>query len=305
VGRAIIDLPFWVWFVYFDVAFWFLTAPAAIILMIIGWRGAGGFRGLRRVAFGAAALLAIPFPIAATFIVIGEINAAANLAALHRTLDRDETVAGMALPAGTRILFRDKAHMGIASIDLPGAVNIRGMRLAGTVAWNDYSQVWSATLAEDQGLDGWPCRAGSIEFDKDGTVQECELTKTYELLEFALPPGTDVRRGTDGKPWALRLPEDAGLAMPALSTMAPPGVTLLVTSNGRLENMSSGHGQTIVVRGVPLNSMNLSLRGDQVVAALAAPFMVDGEMRPAATGVQVDLPSGGIVLARKNWWLSE
>jgi hypothetical protein len=103
----------------------------------------------------------------------------------------------------------------------------------------------------------------------------------------------------------LRLPEDAGLAMPALSTTAPPGVTLLVTSNGRLENMSSGHGQTIVVRGVPLNSMNLSLRGDHVVAALAAPFMVDGEMRPAATGVQVDLPSGGIVLARKNWWLSE
>jgi hypothetical protein len=47
------------------------------------------------------------------------------------------------------------------------------------------------------------------------------------------------------------------------------------------------------------------LRGDQVVATLAAPFMVDGQMRPAATGVQVDLSSGGIELAGKNWWLSE
>ena len=38
-----------------------------------------------RWAFGAA-LLAMLFPIAATFIVVGEINDAANLAALQRTL---------------------------------------------------------------------------------------------------------------------------------------------------------------------------------------------------------------------------
>jgi hypothetical protein len=305
VGRAIIDLPFWVWFVYFDVAFWFLTAPAAIILLVIGWRRAGWLHGLRWLAFGAAALLAIPFPIAATYIVVGEINAAANLAALQRTLDRDETVAGLVLPAGSRILFRDKAHAGVASIDLPGAANIRGMRLAGTLDWNDYGQVWNGTLADDQRLDGWPCGAGPIAFDIDGTVQECKLATAHELLGLTLPPGTDVSRGTEGKPWALRLPEDAGLVVPALSTMAPPGVTLLVTNNGRLETMSSGHGQTIVVRGVPLNSMNLSLRGDQVVAVLAAPFPVAGEMRPADTGVQIDFPSGGITLARKNWWLSE
>jgi hypothetical protein len=68
--------------------------------------------------------------------------------------------------------------------------------------------------------------------------------------------------------------------------------------------MTSGRGQTIVVRGAPLNSMNRYGRGDQVVA-LAAPFMVAGEMRPAETGVRIDLATGGISLAGKNWWLSE
>ena len=95
-----------------------------------------------------------------------------------------------------------------------------------------------------------------------------------------------------------------GLLFP-YSDDGAPGVTLLVTSSGRLENMSAGLGQTILVHGVPLNSMNLSLRGDQVVAALAAPFWFADEMRPADTGVQTDLPSGSIALAGKNWWLSE
>jgi hypothetical protein len=49
--------------------------------------------------------------------------------------------------------------------------------------------------------------------------------------------------------------------------------------------------------------MNLYLRGDQVVAALAALFMVAGEIRPAE--VRIDLPSGGIALAQRKWWLSE
>jgi len=67
----------------------------------------------------------------------------------------------------------------------------------------------------------------------------------------------------------------------------------------------SGHGQAIVVRGVPLNSMDLYLRGDQAVAALAEPFMVAGEMQPDETGVGIDLANGAIALTGENWWLSE
>ncbi|HEY6254900.1 MAG TPA: hypothetical protein VIY51_03815 [Xanthobacteraceae bacterium] len=298
-------LPFWIWFIYFDVKFWFLTVPAAIILMLAGWYGANWLGGLRWAAFGAAALLTISFPIAAVIYVVAEFHSAANLARLQRTLDRDETVDGLPLPAGSTIGFRDEAHSIVVSIDLPRATDIRGLRVVGTLTWYDFSQLWSGSLAEDQRLDGWPCRAGAVEFDNQGVVQKCELAAEHELLGLTLPPGTNVSRGTDGKAWDFRLPADAGLAVPLLAATVPPGVTLSVASNGRLERIASGHGQAIVVRGVPLNSMNFYVRGDQVVAGLAEPFMVAGEMRPAETGIRIDLPTGGVSLAGKNWWLSE
>jgi hypothetical protein len=303
MGRNIVDLPFWL--VYFDVTFWFVTAPAAIVLMVVGRYGGRLLHGLRWVAFGAAALLAAPFPFAAVFILIDQIRSSSNLAALQRTLDRDETVGGLALPAGSKVYFTDKAHAGIGAIDLPGATHVLGVHVVGTLVWNDVGHVWTGTLADDQRLDSWPCRAGPVEFGNDGTVQECTLATALELLGFALPPGTGVTRGSDSKPWALRLPEDDGLVIPALSTMAPHGVTLFVTSSGRVERINSGYGQTIVVRGVPLDSMNLYVRGDQVVAALAVPYTVAGELRPAQTGVRIDLSTGGVALAGKNWWLSE
>lgn len=302
--RSAVVLPFWFWLMYADVVYWYLTVPAAIALLLLGWYGADWPHGLRWIAFGGAALLAVPFPLAAAAIVYGEIRAAANLAALQRTLERDETIAGLALPAGSRIQFRDKAHSAVASIDLPHAADIRGMRLTDKLAWSDYTRTWSGTLAADQRLDGWPCRAGPMEFDADGVVQTCELAATHELLGLTLPPGTHITRGSDDKPYALRLPADADMQVPALATTAPAGVTLWVASDGRLTRIASGHGQTIVVRGVPLNSMNFFMRGDQVVAALAEPFMVAGAMQGAGTGVRVDLPSGEVSLAGKNWWLS-
>jgi hypothetical protein len=301
----IVNLPPWVWFISFDVVFWFVSAPVAIALVLIGWYGADWLRGLRWVAFGTAALLALPFPIAGALVIFGKIRAAIDLAALKRTLDRDETIAGMPLPAGSTIRFRDRALTSIGSIELPRATDVLGLRVIGNVDWNYYSHVWSGTLAEDQEVDGWPCRAGLVEFDERGVVQSCDLAAEHELLGFALPRGAHVTRGGADKPWAIRLPADAGMAVPTLAATAPAGVTLSIASDGRLERITSGDGQTIVVRGVPLNSMSLYVRGDQVIAALAEPLMVAGEMRPAETGVRIDLASGAISLAGKNWWLSE
>jgi TolB-like protein len=65
-------------------------------------------------------------------------------------------------------------------------------------------------------------------------------------------------------------------------------------SDGLLEGISSGHEQTIVVRGVPFNSKNFHLQGKRVVSELAEPYFVAGEMRPAGTGVRIDLPTGNV-----------
>ena len=300
-GPRVLRLPWWVWLGYLDVKFWFVTIPAAIVLAIVGWYGAKWLGGLHWALFGAAALLAMPFLAAAVIFVISEIKAAAY----WRTLDRDETVAGLPLPAGSRIYFRDKAHSSINSIDLPHVTDIRGMRLVGKLKryekWSDSGPVWSGTLAEDQRLDGLPCLAGHVPFDKfgtifddDGIVQRCTLAAAHELLVLKLPRGTTVWRGNDNKPWRLLLPADAGVDIPSLSTTAPSGVTLTVANDGRLEGMSSGDDQTIVVRGVPLNSMNFHLQGEQVISQLADRFQVAGEMRLAGTGVRIDLPTGQV-----------
>jgi hypothetical protein len=300
----IVNLPFWVWFIYFDVAFWYVTVPAAIALLLVAQYGADWLRSLRWAAFGAAMLLALPFPIAGALVIIGEISSAVNLAALERTLDHDETIAGLPLPVGSTVRFRDKTRTSVVSIELPRATDILGLHLVGTVDWSEFDHAWAGTLNEDQRLDGWPCRAASIAFDQAGLVQSCELAAPYGLLGFDLPRGSHVARGSADRPWTLRLPGDADMAIPA-STTAPAGITLSVAGDGRVERITSGNDQTIIVRGVPLNSMNFCVRRDGVVAALAEPFLVEGEMRPAGTGVRVDLSSSAVLLAGKNWWLQE
>jgi hypothetical protein len=295
--------PFLFQLVFLDVTFWFLTIPAAAVLVIVGWYAP---YGLRWVAFGAAVLLAVPVPVVGGFVMIDRIETAHKLAALERSLDRDESVAGVALPAGSKVYFADASHARISWVELPGAASIRGVRVVGNIDWVDGSRLWHGMLAEDQRLDGWPCHAGLVEFDDNGLVQECEFAAGHEVLGFTLPPGTTVTRGDATKPWKLRLPGNAGAVVPVLSTTAPPGVTLFVKSNGELDRLNSGDGQTIMVRGVPLSSMNLYLRDTgTVVAALAVPFMVAGEMQPAGTGVRTDLITGEVSLAGKNWWLRD
>ncbi len=298
-------LPFWVWFVYLDVKFWFLTVPAAIALMLAGWHGAPWLGAARWGAFALAAILAIPFPLAGAFMIFGEVRSAAAMAARSRTLGSEETVAGMKLPAGATVLFRDKARSKVASIELPRPASILGMDLTGTLLWNDVSQTWSGMLAKDQLLDGWPCGAGPVEFDGEGMIQTCDLAGAHRLLGYALPPGTHVSRGNGGKPWAFRLPPDGELEVPVLAATAPGGVTLYVSQDGRLEGIDSGHGQTIIVHGVPLNSMNFYLRDGRAVAALAEAYRVGEELLPKATGVEIDLASSEIMPAPKNWWLTK
>jgi hypothetical protein len=315
-------MPRWFWAAFTIIHFWYLTIPATIALALVGWIGADWLQGFRWIVFGAATLLALPLSLGGTLTILGAIHAARKLAARQRLLDRDETVAGLPLPIGTKIQFRDEAHTGIESIDLPRPTKVRGALVAGRLKWNDIQKIWSGMLAEDQDLGGLPCRGPdaiefdhhAIEFDDQGIVQRCQLASAHELLGFTLPRGTTVYRGDNSKPWRFRLPPNAGVAILALATSAPPGVTLSVANDGRLVDVGSGHGQTIVVRDVPLASnlyvdvdgypfaASLYVRGDHVVGALKEPFMVAGEMQPAGTGVRIDLTSGDVSLAGKTWW---
>ncbi len=291
--------PVWFWAIYTSVHFWYLTVPAASGFLLVGWLGADLLGRLRWVAFGAAALIAMPFPAAGVLYLVQTIVAAS----FWRKLAHEETLVGVRLPAGSRLRFSDRAHTDLISVDLPRMAEILGLQLVGRLAryerWDDVGPVWSGTLAHDQRVNGVPCRGGEIASDKFGTVFDThgvvhrfELAEAHDFFGLTFPAGTVVGRGSTKRPWHFRLPADMGVHIPALATTSPPGVTLTVGSEGRLEQIDSGHGQTIVVCGLPLNSKNFHLSGDQVVSELAQPFVIDGQMHPAATNVVIALSSG-------------
>jgi hypothetical protein len=298
-----INLPVWFMAGYLVVMGWYVSVPAMIVLTLVGF-SSDLARGWRLAAFGATTLLAAPFIVYGVGTAIDAIKYRKFQAEVHRTLDRAESVTGLTLPAGSDIYFTDKSQTQILSVRLPVVTAIRGVRVTGTLTWQDVGNVWESELASDQVIGGFPCAAGFITFDNDGTVYECRLAAAHGLLGFMLPKGTKVTRGDNKKPWNLLLPDDAGLAIPALAATAPPGAMLHVSGDGRLESTSSGDGATMIVHGVPLNSMNLFVRSDHVVASLKEPFLVAGEMQPADTGVRIDLATGDVSLAGKNWWLA-
>jgi hypothetical protein len=298
-----LNFPFWFTAGIFVVVGWYVSVPAIVVLGLVGCF-AHINRGWRVAAFGAAALLSAPLVVYVVLTINDDAKYNKWRAETHRILARDETVTGLALPAGSEIDFTDKSRTQISLVRLPVVTDISGVRVTETLDWQDVSHLWRSTLAGDQIVGGFPCAAGLITFDKDGAVYECKLAAAHAFLGFTLPPGTNVTRDADQRHWDLRLPDNAGLVIPALATTAPPGTKLYMTDNGRLEHTTSGNGATMVVRGVPLNSMHLDVRGDRVVAPLTEPFAVAGEMQPADTGVSVDLTTGEVALAGKNWWLS-
>lgn len=300
-------LPWWFWLAVGIIKYWFVSIPLAALLAYAAISGTTLPAEVRGVLAALAAVLLVPFP-AAAIVVLYQNNAAKNL---WRTLDSAATVAGLALPAGARVRFADKEHTLPVEIELPGVCDIRGMQLSGIVSplrkWGDVENAWGADLASDQDVDGLPCRAGGyrndrfggIIFDDRGTIHRCTLAREHKLLGLTLPAGTTVTRGKDTTSWSFLLPPDTGAEIPALETTAPAGCTLDVTQDGILTEIGSGHGQTIVVRGIPLNTINFKLNKGVVLSQLAEPFEVDGNRQPVGTIVTIDLSTGGMTVARE------
>jgi hypothetical protein len=295
-------LPWPVLLVYAVVKYWFVTIPVAVTLALAAWYGAPWLGGLRWVLIAVSVVLALPFPMAAGVVIYQTFDATR----FWRTLKVAETIAGLPVPAGSKVHYADKKYSTVVSIELPHSTEIRGMRLRSTLRpWErqgDAVKIWGGILAEDQHLDGLPCRAGpyahdksgGIIFDDAGIIYRCTLPAEHELLGLKLPSYTTVRRGNEENPWCLLLPAATGVYLPALATMAPGGTTLYVANDGRLVRIGSGHGQTIVVRGVPLNSKMVELQGEIVASE---PIAVAGEMRPAGTKVRINLATGEVLVA--------
>ncbi|MBI5260214.1 MAG: hypothetical protein HY852_00155 [Bradyrhizobium sp.] len=63
-------------FASFVASHWILTIPAAVGLAVLGWRGGPRLKSFRWLAFGASAILAMPFVLAVLFALHDKIRAA-------------------------------------------------------------------------------------------------------------------------------------------------------------------------------------------------------------------------------------
>jgi hypothetical protein len=299
------NFPWWFGFVVAGVHFWRLTVPVALALLLFGWFGSAWLGGLRWIALGTGTLLALPFLMAGLMYLLQSIKATRT----WRTLAQSEEIVGVELPAGSRMRFADKAHTKLISVDLPDVTKILGIRLVGQLArhetWDHAGPAWGGTLAEDQTVNGIPCRAGYFTFDKFGTifddhgvVHKFGLAADHQFFGLNFPKGTAIRRGSAAQPWSFLLPADKEMDIPLLATTVPPGVTLSIADDGRLESIGSGHGQVITVRGLPLSSGDFRLHNNQIISELAEPAVVAGETWPAGTGILVDLPTGDVMRRR-------
>src|SRR4051794_12695357 len=120
-------LPWWAVLAYAVVKFWYLSVPLAIALAMAARYGAPWLGGLRWILIAAAGILALPFPMAAAVVFYQTFDATRY----WRTLEVAETIAGMPVPAGSKVHFADKAHSIPVSIELADVTEIRGMRLTG------------------------------------------------------------------------------------------------------------------------------------------------------------------------------
>ena len=294
-------LPWWFWLGVGIVKYWYITIPLAITLAWAAWHGETSLGGIRWVLIAAVVFLTLPFPAGALIVLYQSYDATR----FWRTLDTAETISDLPLPAGSKVQFADKAHTIVVSIELPHATEILGMRLTGTLKpWKRQGNAvthWGGDLHGYQIIDGLPCRggpyandkSGGVVFDRTGKIHRFTLGAPHELLGLKLSPFTTVWRGNEEEPWSFLL-SATGAYIPALDTMAPGGVTIDVANNGQLVRIGSGHGQTIVVRGVPLNSKTFVLENNVVVSEVAEAFAVAGETRPIGTKVRIDMVSGTV-----------
>ena len=289
-----LEFPPWVSLALFGGIYWYAIVPAGLLLGGIGWYGRSLPLGLRYAAWAAAGLCAVPYVLLLVLYVGSSIERerrAAEERARHRTLAAEETILSLTLPAGAVLVFTDGTQRVFASVELPRPMPVAGILLEGTLQ-PLIQREWTGTLAQDQVIGDWPCRAGWVWFTTDGAVTRCTLSADHRLAGYDLPAGTSsVRDPATGK-WEFQLPQEGpGLHIAALGADLPPGGTLVLAADGAVRRLYVPHESPIVIAGLALYD-HIILDGCGLTAELAEPTLVAGVMLPADTVVRLDPATG-------------
>ena len=280
----------------FGVVYWYAFVPAGLAFGAIGWFARTLPIALRFAAWSAAGLCAAPYVLLLVMFVAGgveRVRQAAQDRALHRTLAADEAMGTLLLPAGAELAFTDETQRTLRSVALPRPAMVAGILLEGTLEPIGERE-WAGTLARDQMIGDWPCRAGDLWFTPAGIVTRCTLAQSHRLAGYDLPAGTQSRRDPATGGSEFRLPQDGpALHIAALGADLPPGGTLVLAADGAPRRLYVPHESAMVIEGVALYD-HIILDGTGLTGELAEPLRVAGAMLPAQTVVRLDLATGEV-----------
>ena len=289
-----LDIPAWVGLAVLGKLYWYALVPAGLVLGGIGWFGRALPMALRYAAWSGAGLCAAPLVLLLVVFAARGVERARQAAenrALHRTLAVDETLGTQLLPAGAVLAFTDKTHSALLSVALPRPAPVAGILLEGTLQPIGRRE-WAGTLARDQVIGDWPCRAGDLWFTPEGVVTRCTLAASHLLAGYDLPAGTASRRDPATCVWEFLLPQDGpALRIAALGSDLPPGSTLVLAASGAPSRLYVPHESRMVIAGVALHD-HIILDGTGLTGELAEPTLVAGVMLPTETVVRLDLATG-------------
>ena len=313
--RPTISFP---WYTIFFIAFlfgwpWLLLVGAA--LGAVGLYAATG-RWRRVLLSGAALLLGIGL-LSGLAAVDHAISAAhdeqrdkAEEARLHETLSAPRTVLDSTLPAGTLVYWTDEARVEFRSLALPGPTRVFGLLLDGALEDQFQSTHWAGSLAEDQTIEGWPCRKGDVEFSYDRHLVQCVVAIDHPAFGFVVPAGTQLNFLPEYDDQSFALPADRAMRLPSLEAEAP-ALSEFVINHGIPVNVRVPDGKALVFRSLGLHGEigwhyaqsdsgqgvgTLQPPADRLDGLLAAAFACGGHTFPPDSRAQLSLVSRAATL---------
>lgn len=167
--------------------FWPYTLGVAGVAALLARRRTGR----RRIAWSVfAGLLVLDCFVFRVLTGAGNRASEAHAERMRATLSQPAVIDGLALPAGTAIIWLNDEMNTLQSLTLPGPTPLLGAVLTGEL--NLLDKPWAGTLAADASIEGWRCRAGAITFWGPGRVFQCTLAAARTFRGKTIPAGAYI-----------------------------------------------------------------------------------------------------------------
>jgi hypothetical protein len=216
----------------------------------------------------------------------------------YRTLTKAEVMYGVPLPAGAQVNFRKLARR-VQWATLPVPQTIHGVEYTAQVNFCG-GHVCRGTLARDQDIEGFPCRAqGEVFFSETtGHIDGCTLARAFVSRGATWPPGTVVRTTFEAE--GGYAPPEGAAPVRIGGLLVHSGLIVRFTREGRVGDMyrnpAHHHPDTRLEIGdivLELQNSVYDVANDGSIhgGVLAGAAVVDG--KPMNAGDRVVIPAGG------------